>query len=136
MTIRIHLRGELSDGQVSVIETEPDPGVGVGPPLHHHDFDEAFYLLEGRLTFRLRDEYVTAGPGELVFAPRGVPHTFANLSGAPARQLIVCTPPASSATSRGWQPSGRAPNHPSGPLGSIPEVVTVGPPIDPSARER
>jgi len=84
------LRSEQSDGQVAVIETAPAPGVG--PPLHHHDFDETFYVMEGELTFRLRDEILTAGPGELVFAPRGVPHTFANLSGTPARQLIVCTP--------------------------------------------
>src|SRR4051812_49637901 len=41
---------------------------------------------------RLRDEFVTAGSGEPVFAPRGVPHTFANLTDGPAHQLIVCTP--------------------------------------------
>jgi hypothetical protein len=31
MAIRIHLRSELSDGQLSVVETEPAPGVG--PPF-------------------------------------------------------------------------------------------------------
>jgi quercetin dioxygenase-like cupin family protein len=128
MAILIHLRSEHSGGQVSVIETEPAPGVG--PPLHQHDFDEAFYVLEGELTFRLRDEYVTAGPGELVFAPRGVPHTFANLSDAPARQLIVCTPAGferyfarMAAEREGTEP-------PEWAAGPIPEVVTVGPPID------
>ena len=39
----------------------------------------------------MRDELLTAGPGDLVFAQGGVPHTFANL-GAPARYLIVITP--------------------------------------------
>jgi len=29
---------------------------------------------------------------EVVFAPRGVPHTFANRRDAPARYLIACTP--------------------------------------------
>src|SRR4051794_3914649 len=86
----VHLRSEESGGQVAVIETNPAPGVG--PPLHVHDFDEAFYVIEGELTFHLRNELPTASPGDLVFAPRGVPHTFANLSEAPARQLIVCTP--------------------------------------------
>jgi quercetin dioxygenase-like cupin family protein len=51
--------------------------------------DEAFYVLEGQLVFQLRDELVTAGPGDLAFAPRGVQHTFANLGDLPARQLIV-----------------------------------------------
>jgi quercetin dioxygenase-like cupin family protein len=134
MAIRIHLRSELSDGQVAVIETEPAPGAG--PPLHHHDFDEAFYVLEGELTFRLRDEYVTAGPGELVFAPRGVPHTFANLSGAPARQLITCTPAVferyfarMAAERAGTEP-------PEWATKPIPEVVKVGPPIDSLPQDR
>ena len=80
-TPRVLLRSEHSDAQVSVIETAPAPGVS--PPLHHHDFDETFYVMSGELTFQLRDELRTAGPGELVFAPRGVPHTYANLSGRP-----------------------------------------------------
>jgi diadenosine tetraphosphate (Ap4A) HIT family hydrolase len=33
-TSRVLLRSEQSDGQVSVIETNPAPGVA--PPLHHH----------------------------------------------------------------------------------------------------
>jgi quercetin dioxygenase-like cupin family protein len=56
-----------------------------GPPLHTHDFDEAFYVLEGELTFQLEDKLRTATGGESVFAPRGVPHTLANSSGAAAR---------------------------------------------------
>ena len=124
---RVLLRSEESNGQVSVIQTAPQPGAG--PPLHHHDFDEAFYVLEGELTFQLRDEVVRAGPGDLVFAPRGVPHTFANLSDAPARQLIVCTPAGferyfarRAAESEGIDP-------PAWALQEIPEVVRVGPPI-------
>jgi len=68
------------------------PAGAKGPPLHTHDFDEAFYVLEGELTFQLGDELSTAGAGELAFALRGVPHTLANRSNAPARFLIVCTP--------------------------------------------
>ena len=121
----VHLRSEESDGQVSVIETAPGPGAG--PPLHHHDFDEAFYVMEGELTFRLRNETVIAGPGELVFAPRGVPHTFANLSDSSARQLIVCTPAGferyfarMAAENAGEQP-------PEWARQQIPEVIKVGP---------
>jgi quercetin dioxygenase-like cupin family protein len=131
MAIQVHLRSEESGGEVSVIETTPGPGAG--PPLHHHDFDEAFYVLAGELTFRLRDEYVRAGPGDLVFAPRGVPHTFANLGDTPARQLIVCTPAgferhfARMAAER----DGKEP--PDWAMQPSPEVVKVGPPIDPEA---
>src|SRR5688500_4828311 len=90
-TPRVLLRSEQSRGDVAVIEIGASPE-RKGPPLHHHDFDEAFYMLEGELTFQLNDELFTRGPGELAFAPGGVPHTYANLSGADARALIVCTP--------------------------------------------
>jgi quercetin dioxygenase-like cupin family protein len=85
------LRSEESAGAVSVIEVASGPGF-TGPHLHRHDFDEALYVIEGELTFQLRDEVFTRGAGELAFAPRGVAHTYANHSDAPARALIICTP--------------------------------------------
>jgi quercetin dioxygenase-like cupin family protein len=123
---RVLLRSEESGGEIAVIEI----GASARPPLHHHDFDETFYVLEGELTFRLRDELFSRQAGELAFAPRGVPHTYANLSGANARALIVCTPAGFeryfariAARIAGVDP-------PSWALREIPEVVRVGPPID------
>jgi quercetin dioxygenase-like cupin family protein len=125
---RVLLRSEQTGGEVSVIEIGASAG-RKGPPLHHHDFDEAFYMLEGELTFQLHDERFTRGPGELAFAPRGVPHTYANLSGASARALLVCTPAGFeryfariAAKLEGVEP-------PDWALQEIPEVVRVGPPI-------
>jgi quercetin dioxygenase-like cupin family protein len=85
------LRSEETDGALSVI-VNALPAHWSGPPLHLHDFDETFYVLEGELTFQVRDELITAGPGELAFAPRNVAHTVANLSDAPARYALVCNP--------------------------------------------
>jgi mannose-6-phosphate isomerase-like protein (cupin superfamily) len=85
------LRSEQSNGEVATIEIVLPAG-SAGPPLHHHDFDEAFYVLDGELTFQLGEELATAGPGTLTFAPRGSHHTLANLSAADARYLLVCTP--------------------------------------------
>jgi quercetin dioxygenase-like cupin family protein len=63
-----------------------------GPPLHHHAFDEAFYVLEGELVFRLGDELRVGRPGSFAFAPRDSVHTLANLRDAPARYLLTITP--------------------------------------------
>jgi mannose-6-phosphate isomerase-like protein (cupin superfamily) len=128
---RVLVRSEQSDGQVSVIETAPGPGAG--PHLHHHEFDETFYVLHGELTFQLRDEFVLAGPGDAVFAPRGVPHTFANLSGAPARQLIVCTPAGFERYFARMAAELQGTDPPDWAMQPIPEVTRVGPPIDPAA---
>ena len=44
----ILLRSEQSGGHASMIEIVV-PAHNAGPPLHTHDFDEAFYILEGEL---------------------------------------------------------------------------------------
>jgi quercetin dioxygenase-like cupin family protein len=87
----VALRGEQTAGAISVIENTV-PARWDGPPLHHHEFDETFYVLDGELTFQVRDELFTAGPGALAFAPGGVAHTLANLGDARARYLLLCTP--------------------------------------------
>ena len=100
-----------------------------GPPLHHHDFDEAFYVLDGELTFMVGDELRTAGPGTMTFAPRGAHHTLANCAAAPARYLLTCTPAGFermfsrlAARVAGREPVPEA-------LKPFPETVVVGPTI-------
>jgi uncharacterized cupin superfamily protein len=62
-------------------------------PLHvHHADDEAWYVLEGTLRFRLGDDETEAGPGSAVFAPRGMPHAYGNAGTELARYLLVLTP--------------------------------------------
>jgi mannose-6-phosphate isomerase-like protein (cupin superfamily) len=40
----------------------------------HTDEDEMFWVLEGRLTIRLRDRDIVLGPSEFFIIPRGVEH--------------------------------------------------------------
>jgi len=122
------LRSEDTDNHLSVIETAPAPGAG--PPLHTHDFDEAFYVMEGELVFRVRDEYVTVTAGQLAFAPRGVPHTFANLSDAPARQMIICTPAGFERYFARMAAERQGAEPPDWARQPLPEVTAVGPPIE------
>jgi quercetin dioxygenase-like cupin family protein len=91
MSIRILAREADTDGHLAVID-EVVPA-GFGPELHVHEtFDEAFYVLDGMLTFQVED-VITAGPAYTwIWIPRGTPHTFANHSGQPARTLVLCTP--------------------------------------------
>ena len=85
------LRSEESGGVVSVVDNTV-PANWPGPFLHKHDFDEAFYVLEGELVFQVEEVVITKRAGELAFAPRGIAHTLANHSDAPARYVLVCTP--------------------------------------------
>jgi mannose-6-phosphate isomerase-like protein (cupin superfamily) len=63
-------------------------------PLHvHHTDDEAWYVLEGTLRFRLEDATFEAGAGSAVVAAKGVPHSYGNARrGEIARYLLVMTP--------------------------------------------
>jgi quercetin dioxygenase-like cupin family protein len=122
------LRSEQTGSHVSVTEIVV-PAHTAGPPLHTHDFDEAFYLLEGELIFQVDDALVTKGAGELAFAPRSEAHALANHTDAPARYLLVCTP---AGFERHWartaaEAAGVEP--PTWALQPIPEVTVVGPQI-------
>ncbi|MBA2514004.1 MAG: cupin domain-containing protein [Solirubrobacterales bacterium] len=125
---RVLVRSEQSSGRIGVIESLMPAGAA-GPPLHTHDFDEAFYVLEGELTFRLDGKLVRIAAGQLAFAPGGEPHTFTNRGPAPARFLIACTPAGferefarRAARNEGIDP-------PEWALKEIPAVIRVGPRI-------
>jgi quercetin dioxygenase-like cupin family protein len=130
---RVLLRSEQTAAVVSLIHSAM-PARATGPRLHQHDFDETFYVIDGELTFQLGDQLYRAGPGELAFAPRGVPHTFSNLGDHTARYLIVCTPAGFERyfARRAAERDGVDP--PEWALQPSPDVTTLGPPIDPARR--
>lgn len=41
----------------------------------HHDTDELFLLVSGRLAIKYRDKDVILEPGEMTIVPKGVEHT-------------------------------------------------------------
>jgi quercetin dioxygenase-like cupin family protein len=127
--VKVLLRGADSGGRIAVMDNVV-PARTKGPPLHHHDFDEAFYLLAGEATFRLGDELVTRGPGALAWAPRGAHHCFSNRADEDVRWLLICTPAGfermfqrMAAREAGVEPPPEA-------LEPWPEVTMVGPPIE------
>jgi quercetin dioxygenase-like cupin family protein len=122
------LHGEQSDRVLAVAESTMPAGAA-GPPLHSHAFDEAFYVLDGELTFQLDEELITACAGELVFAPRGVPHTLANQSAAPARVLLVFTPAGFEREIARRAAREARSEPPPWALQPIPQVTYLGPPI-------
>src|SRR5437867_4416423 len=65
---------------------------GKRTPLHlHPDHDETVYIFEGELLLHIDGVEHTAGPGAVVWIPRGTPHAFLVTSEL-ARSLWVVTP--------------------------------------------
>ena len=102
---RMKLDGQRTGGRFALWE-----GVlphGAAPPLHSHPQDETFYVIEGEVTAWLVEPELTedrsdppawvstrgrrCGPGAVVFATGGAPHTF-RVESDTARMLFLSTP--------------------------------------------
>ena len=58
----------------------------------HIDEDDAFYILEGEMTFILGEQRVAAPPGTFVLVPPGIAHGFLNEQPRPVRMLNIHAP--------------------------------------------
>ncbi|WP_428833610.1 cupin domain-containing protein [Pseudoclavibacter helvolus] len=69
-----------------------DPaGTGV-PPHVHPTQDEFIYVFEGVYTLYLDGQWTTAGPGDLVQMPKGIPHAYYNKQDDAAKSLFWVSP--------------------------------------------
>lgn len=85
------LTGEDTNGALDLVEGTI--GYQAGPVMHiHQDQDEIFYILDGSLHWRIGEETLDTEAGDTVYVPRGVPHTYINLSEKPARAIAVFSP--------------------------------------------
>ena len=63
-----------------------------GPGIHSHEEDDLFYVIEGTMSFFLKDKWVDAAQGAFIIAPAGVKHDFENRSSARAGLLNFSVP--------------------------------------------
>lgn len=89
--VTVKASGAQTRGRLTVVEFLNPPGFA--PPLHRHlEEDEMFYLLSGTARFLCGGEDLTAGPGDFVLLPVGLPHTFVVGPDEPLRTLQITTP--------------------------------------------
>ena len=80
---------ETTGGSFSIVE-EVAP---LDTPTHvHANEDELFVVLEGEHEFTVGDAVFDAGPGAVVFAPRGVPHSHRRVVPRTGRFLTLVSP--------------------------------------------
>jgi quercetin dioxygenase-like cupin family protein len=101
--------GDQTRGMLAVAEIRAPRGSGSPNHRHEHD-DEAWYVLDGHLTFWLGDHQFTATAGDFVFGPRGVAHRF-RVDSDEARFLLLLTPAGFEHFTRssGWPASAASP---------------------------
>jgi mannose-6-phosphate isomerase-like protein (cupin superfamily) len=67
------------------------PGRGLEAHVHAEE-DDAFYILEGEMTFVFGDDEIAAPPGTFVLVPPGVAHGFRNDRAERVRMLNIHAP--------------------------------------------
>ena len=72
--------------------TEVTPPRGGPPPHYHLNEEELFHVISGRVGFLLSDNWHEVSAGGTAFMPRGVVHTFKNVSDQSSRMLIMTMP--------------------------------------------
>ena len=88
--VRFLCEAQQTDRAFSMMEvTLP---LGSGPPPHHHDWDEAYYIADGLVQFDIDGTKREVGRGDFVYAPAGTIHGFCGLSQTPARVIILDAP--------------------------------------------
>jgi quercetin dioxygenase-like cupin family protein len=80
-----------TNGLFTLTEQFNSPGTGI--PLHRHTReDESFWVLEGQVEFVVADTTTIVEPGGVIYAPRGVAHSFRAVSTTPSRMLVHIAP--------------------------------------------
>jgi len=84
VTVRILATGAQTGGVMGLMENVYLPGNGF--PMHvHNKEDETLYVLEGTVLWVGGDLRTEAGPGTLIYGPRGIPHGFVAIGDVPLK---------------------------------------------------
>lgn len=83
--------GDDTNGKYAMFEALVPPGGGPPPHVHSRE-EEAFFILEGEITFTVNGEKIVAKAGTFANMPVGTPHSFKNESGQLAKMLISIAP--------------------------------------------
>lgn len=71
--ITVLASAEQTHGYEIFLQQGPE---GSGPPPHHHDWDESFYVVRGEIQFGIGEERSLAPAGTLVHVPAQTTHWF------------------------------------------------------------
>jgi len=89
---RLLVDPDHNGGAYTLGELLAQPGVHAQGAHRHPQQEERFEVIQGRVTFRLNDDRLVGGPGDIVAVPPGALHDWWNASVEPARLRVTVTP--------------------------------------------
>jgi quercetin dioxygenase-like cupin family protein len=88
--LRIRARHTDTNGALAIIEEIAHRGYRTPPRIHSRE-DQMVYVIDGELSYQRGEMKGSAGPGGVIFLPRGIVHHFEVVSES-ARFLLILTP--------------------------------------------
>ncbi|MBX3069908.1 MAG: cupin domain-containing protein [Thermomicrobiales bacterium] len=86
---RLALPSETQGLDVALVTQPP----GIATPLHRHTHEsEAFFIIEGQMTYRAGDDVYRLTAGDFIYLPAGVPHAFRVTGTTPVRFIGFANP--------------------------------------------
>ena len=64
-------------------------GEGTWFPAHAHDFEQIFFVIEGRMEITIDGETELVGPREMVYVQRNGEHSGRNVGSDPLEYLVI-----------------------------------------------
>jgi mannose-6-phosphate isomerase-like protein (cupin superfamily) len=122
--MRFKATAETTGGAFTLIDEIAGPG-RQSPPHIHHSEDEAFWIIEGEVTFTCGDKTYVAEPGSFVFLPRNIQHNFRVTSEVPARMLLWISPAGLEGFFKEMGEPGRLDQAPPPSVPDIPKLLAV-----------
>lgn len=89
MEFVVRASAAMTGGRFSILEEVN--AVDAPPHVHHHE-DELFFVLEGEHVYTLGHEEHVAGPGDVVYVPRGTRHAHRRVVPRVGRCLVLFCP--------------------------------------------
>jgi quercetin dioxygenase-like cupin family protein len=73
----VSIRASANDNSDGISVIEHKMAFGTAPPLHiHRNQDEVFHILRGRMRFEVGNATIIGQAGDVLVAPKGIPHRF------------------------------------------------------------
>jgi len=80
-----------TNGTYAVVESIAAPGCAT--PMHlHRNEAEHFVIIAGSYRIAIGEKIYEASAGASIILPKGVPHSWRNISSEPGRMVVILTP--------------------------------------------
>lgn len=90
--MRFFVTGRDTAGNLDMFELTVPPGVPTPTAHFHAKVDEAVYVVEGVMAYRIGERRLELGAGERAFCPRGSVHHFSNAGRERMRVIMALSP--------------------------------------------